>query len=175
MAVNQQILASYSPESVVVVISNDKMQHVITGMAEGSFLNISRVIPHATLYTGADGSNVRVTRNVKNCDITLTLHQGSESNDVLSQLLIMDEESRNLDNIFNITIRDTSGRSVFTSPSAFIGTVPDSGFAAEASEREWILHAVGMDTVIGGNGKFTASTQTTLEELGVQVDDYWKM
>jgi hypothetical protein len=170
---NQQILASYSPESVVVVISNSKMQHTISGFTDGTFLELTRVVPHATLYTGADATNARVTRRVRNFDITLTLHQASESNDVLSQLLLLDEESRNLDDIFAITIKDTSGRTVASSPSAFIGTPPDQSFGVEISDRAWVLHAVGMDIFIGGNGKFTADTFSTLTDLGVTIDPYW--
>lgn len=172
---NQQILASYSPESVTIVISNDKFQHTISGYTEGTFLNIARVIPHATLYTGADGTNLRVTRSVTNLDITLTLHQGAESNDVLSALLASDEESRNLDWLFAITIKDTSGRTLVSSPNAFIGTVPDIGFGTEQSDREWVLHAVGSSVNIGGNGKLTADTYSTLtENMGIEVEDYWR-
>lgn len=171
---NQQILASYSPESVIIVISNGEFQHTISGYTDGSFLNIERVIPHATLYTGADGTNVRVTRSVTNVDITLTLHQGSESNDVLSALLQKDEQSRNLDWLFAITISDTSGRTVVASPNAFIGTVPGLGFGTDQSDREWVLHAVGASVNIGGNGKLTADTYQTLTDLDITVDDYWR-
>lgn len=168
------ILGTYSPESVIIVISNDKFQHVINGYADGTFLNITRVIPHATLYTGADATNVRVTRNVTNVDISLTLHQGSESNDVLSRLLRRDEESRNLDEIFQITVRDTSGRFSLSSNSAFIGTPADSGFGADIETRDWTLHAVGSDIHMGGNSKFTNATAGTLADLGQTFDDYWR-
>lgn len=172
MAVDK-ILATYSPESVHVVISNSKFSHVMSGYADGTFLNITRTIPHATLYTGADASNVRLVRNVKNCDVTLTLHQGSETNDVLSQLLALDEESRNGDDIFAITIKDMSGRTVASSNSAFIGTTPDVGFGTDVGTRDWILHAINLDIVVGGNGKLTAATFDSLVDLGVTPDAYW--
>src|SRR5690625_7190936 len=89
-----QILASYSPEDVAVLISNDMFSHTNSGTIEDIFLTISRVEPHAVLYTGADASNARVVRRIKNCDVSIILMQTSESNDVLSQLLIRDENSR---------------------------------------------------------------------------------
>lgn len=171
---NTQSLGSYSPESVIVVLSNDNFAHTISGYADGSFLNITRVIPHATLYTGADATNVRVTRNVRNVDITLTLHQSAESNDVLSALLLKDEQERNLDWLFAITVKDTSGRSILSSTQAFIGTVPDQGFGTDIGTRDWVLHAVGSDTIIGGNSKMTADTAQTLTDLGMGFDDYWR-
>jgi len=173
MAPVNQILASYSPESVIIVIGNDKFSHTINGYADGSFLTISRVVPHATLYTGADATNVRVVRKVRNYDITLTLHQASESNDVLSQLLMLDEESRNGDDIFYITIKDTSGRTVASSSSAFIGTDPEYSFGVDLAETAWVIHAVGMELVAGGNGKFTGATWDTLNDLGRTPDAVW--
>lgn len=167
------ILGSYSPESVVVVLSNNKFSHSMSGYVDGTFINITRNIPHATLYTGADASNVRVVRAVKNCDVTLTLHQSSESNDVLSQLLILDEESRSGEDIFAITIKDLSGRTVASSESAFIGTSPDIAFGTEVSERPWVLHAINMKIFEGGNGKFTPATLATVTSLGYTPDEVW--
>lgn len=171
---NTEILGSYSPESVIIVLSNDKFQHTISGYADGTFLNIARVIPHATLYTGSDATNARVTRNVRNHDVTLTLHQAAESNDVLSALLRLDEESRNLDWVFSMTIKDTSGRMGLSAINCFIGTVPDQGFGADIETRDWVLHAVGADVHIGGNGKFTGDTAQALADMGVTYDDYWR-
>src|SRR5690606_2866267 len=106
-------------------------------------------------------------------DITLTLHQASESNDVLSQLLSMDEESRNGDDVFSITIKDTSGRTVASSPAAFIGTSPDTDFGTDVSERAWVLKAISVEFHAGGNGKMTSATFDTLGTLGAEVDPAW--
>lgn len=172
MAVDK-ILATYSPESVIVVISNDKFSHTISGYADGTFLSISRVVDHATMYTGADASNARVVRAVKNCDITLTLHQASESNDVLSQLLILDEQSRDGTDVFAITIKDMSGRTVASSPAAFIGTSPDVAFGVDLAEHDWMIHAISLDIMAGGNGKFTGATFQTMVDLGATPDNFW--
>lgn len=169
----EQILGTYSPESVVVVISNSNFAHTVNGYTDGSFINITRVIPHATRYVGADNSHARVVRAVTSADVTLTLHQSSESNDVLSRLLQRDEASRNGDDIFTITIKDASGRTVASSPQAYIGTVPDVGFGTEMTDREWVIMTVNMDTTIGGNAKMTESTYDTVTSLGSEVDDYW--
>lgn len=174
MATTNEILNSYSPESVFIVIANDKLQHTISGYVEGTFLELSRVVPHATLYTGADATNSRVVRRVRNFEITLTLAQTSESNDVLSQLLIMDEESRTGEDLFSITIKDTSGRTVAFAAQAFIGTSPDTAFSETIEGRSWVLNAVGMRIFEGGNGKLTQSTAQTLTNLGVEIDEYWR-
>lgn len=168
------ILGSYSPESVTVVLSNNKFTHTVSGFADGTFINITRTIPHATLYTGADASNVRVVRAVKNCEVTLTLHQSSESNDILSQLLIMDEDTRSGEDIFTMTIKDTSGRTVAQSDAVFIGTSPDVGFGVEVGERAWVLQAINMNIYEGGNGKFTTAGWETITSLSDEApNDVW--
>lgn len=168
-----KILATYSPEDVVVVISNSNFSHTISGYTDGSFLSITRTVPFAAPYVGADGSNARVVRAVKNRDVTLTLHQASESNDVLTRLLALDSESRNNDNLFSITIKDVSGRTVASSSQAYIGNDPDIDFGTDVSDRAWTLHAIGMEIFIGGNGKFTASTFGTVNDLGYTPNEYW--
>ena len=167
------ILATYSPESVVVTISNVKFSHTVSGYADGTFLGVTRVVPHATLYTGADATNARVVRRVRNYDITLTLHQASESNDVLTQLLHLDEESRSGEDVFAITIKDTSGRTMYSSNYAFIGTDPDGSFGTELSESAWVIHAVGVESFVGGNGRFTEASYDTMGDLGYTPDAYW--
>lgn len=166
-------LGTYSPEDVTVVISNDNFSHTMSGFADGSFLTITRVIPAATLYTGADASSARVLRRVKNLDITAVLHQSSETNDVLSQLQRMDEEAHNNENLFSITIKDNMGRSVFSSNLCFIGTVADGEFATDLSTRSWVLHSVGGEMFNGGNAKLNPGTAATLQDLGNTPDSYW--
>lgn len=170
---NTSILGNYSPESLVAVISNDKFSHTISGFADGSFLTLTRVIPASTLYTGGDGTNCRVIRAVSNLDITFTLHQSSESNDILSRLLILDQAARNSDELFGILIKDTTGRTVISSPTCFIGNNPDTPFATDVSTRDWVLHSVGSDIFIGGNSKFTSSGFDSINSLGVTPDSYW--
>lgn len=173
MAIAKEILATYSPENIVVILHNSKFSHQVSGFQEGTFLEIERTIPHATLQNGADGTNARVVRAVKNSDITLTLMQTSESNDVLSQLLVLDEGSRDGSDVFAITIKDTSGRTVASSAAAFIGTTPSMGFSEEISQRDWVIHAIHMNIHIGGNGRFTPDGQDAITDLGYTFEDRW--
>lgn len=174
MASTKEILASYSPEDVVVVLSNDKFSHFISGYTEGTFLSVTRTVPHATLQNGADGSNARVVRGVKNCDVTLTLMATSESNDVLSQLLSLDEGSRDGSDAFTLTIKDNTGRTVMSSPQAFIGTNPDIDFGIEVTDRAWVLHAIHLTIHSGGNGRFSPEAFESATNLGYISEQRWQ-
>lgn len=168
------ILASYSPEDVVVILSNDKFSHVCSGFTEGTFLSLSRNVPHATLTNGADASNCRVIRDVKNYDITMTLMQSSETNDVFNQLIMLDSRSRDGSDTFALTIKDNTGRTVLSSPAAFIGTQPDQDFGVEVSDRAWVIHAIWLDGHIGGNGRFSPEGEADVTSLEYTVEDRWK-
>lgn len=169
-----QTLKSYSPEDITVILSNDQFSHVITGYADGSFLTITRETPASTLYVGADLSNARVVRANKASTITLSLHQASDSTDVLSQLLANDEETRDETWLFSVTIKDNIGRSVHYSPQAFIGNHPDAMYSTGIENRDWMIQCVSLTNLQGGNGKFDPDTLATLEAIGGTVADKWR-
>jgi len=173
MSSQTQTLGSYSPEDVTVVISNNDFSHILGGFTDGVFLNVTRLIPHATLYTGADASHARVVRRVTSADVTFTLHQSSESNDILSALLRRDEEYRDNSQLFNILIKDNSGRTMYSASKAFIGTNPDADFGVEISDRAWVIHTTNMETHIGGNSEITPDGMSALEDIGYIPDSRW--
>lgn len=170
-----EILATYSPKDIQVIISGtkDDITHVINGYAEATFVEVNRLIPYSEMYNGADGTNIRVIRDIKNHEVTLTLHQGSESNDVLSQLFYLDTQNRRNDYVFNIMIKDTGGRTLATGVNAMIGTPPDITFASDVTERPWQIFVSCMDLFIGGNARFTNTTAETLGGLDKEVEDQW--
>ena len=174
MATQSKILGSYSPEDVTVILSGAFGSVAVNGFVEGTFISITRENPHATLYTGADLSNARVIRRNKGGTININLHQASESNDVLSYLLQKDEEDASGTWLFSVTIKDELGRSVFHSPTCFISQPPEASFGTDLSDRGWVIQAVSIDQVQGGNGLFSPDTAATLTEMGFAPEDRWK-
>lgn len=174
MAGVSEILASYSPEDMVIIIANDKFSHVINGYADGTFVSISREVPASSLYVGSDLSNARVVRANKASTITLSLHQASESTDVLSQLLANDEETRDDTWTFSVTVKDNIGRSLFFSPQAFISNSPDATYSTGIENRDWTIQCVSLSNNQGGNGRFSPDTLGTLEGIGGTINDKWR-
>ena len=170
-----QNLANYSPEDVVMILSNDIFgSHVISGTAEGTFISYERSVDRATLVVGSDLSAARVLRRNKSGTVTLTLMQSAESNDVLSMIAQRDEEAHDNSYLFSLTIKDLSGRSVFFAPDAFIGNDPSDSYGDTLGTRDWAITVTGVERHFGGNSKLNPENQATLEALGYTVEDKWK-
>tara|TARA_R110000744_G_C19371770_1_gene563158 strand:+ start:30278 stop:30799 length:522 start_codon:yes stop_codon:yes gene_type:complete len=170
---SSEVLASYSPEDVAIVISAGDISHVINGYVDGTFVNITRLVLGSEPYSGADVTNARVVRSNKNASVTLSLAQFSESNDILSQLLQLDSQTRDDTWLFSLTIKDNSGRSVYFCRQCYIGGHPDSSFSNSIDSRDWMIHCVKLEQTIGGNGQFSPSTADELTSINGVVEDRW--
>lgn len=173
MSGNKQTLATYSPEEVVVIITNPKFTHQISGFSEDSMISATRLIPHAELSIAADKMPTRTIRSATTHDVTFTLGQASETNDLLTQLMLMDANTKTGEDIFSLTIKDTLGRTRMFSRQAFIGTTPDIEFGASPTDRVWVIHCVAMDVNLGGNAPLTPTAASTLTGLGAELDPAW--
>ncbi len=169
------VLGNYGPESVDIVISVGQLVHVITGYADGTFVNVSRITPASELYVGSDLSAFRVKRRNKASPIDLTLHQASASNQVLQALQRADEEDDTDTWVFAITIKDNSGQTLFSSSQAFIATIPDTSLSSTAETRNWQIQAVSLSSNVGGNTRMDASTVAALSVLGEEVPERWRL
>lgn len=169
------ILPSYSPEAVTVVLSKGDFVHVVSGFADGTFLNVSRITPASELYVGSDLTAMRVKRRNKAANITLTLHQGANSNNVLQALQRADEEDDGDEWVVALTVKDNSGTTLFSSNQAFVSTVPDTTLSSTTETRDWVISAVSLSYNVGGNAKFDASEVQAMEALGAEVPERWRL
>lgn len=168
-------LGNYSPEDVVMIISNDIFgTHTISGTADGTFISYERSVDRATLYVGSDLSSARVLRRNKSGTVSLTLHQSAESNDVLSMIALRDEEAHDNSYLFSVTIKDLSGRSVFFAPEAFIGNDPTTSYSTDLETRDWTITVTSVERHTGGNAKVNPEVEATLQTLDYTVEDKWK-
>lgn len=167
------ILSTYFPEAVSIIIGNDNFSHIVSGVAEGTFITVARETPATQLVIGGDMSAMRVRRKNRASTVTVTLMQGSDSNDVFSQVLKNDEDAMNNDWLFHLTIKDGSGRSVFFSPQAYIANMPDISYGTEGDNRDWVIQCIDLDAHVGGGGLLTPEVAGTLEDVGYNVPPEW--
>jgi hypothetical protein len=168
------LLGTYSPEAVVLVLSNSEFVHTVSGFADGTFITVTRQTPASELYVGADLSAGRVKRRNKSSNIDVTLHQFSPSNTVLQAIQRADEEDNGNKYVFAMTLKDLSGQTLFSASQAFIAKVPDTTFATTAETRAWTISAVSLQSTVGGNTPMDEAAVSVLSVLGVDVDEKWK-
>jgi hypothetical protein len=117
---------------------------VISGFSGKVMIEPNGGEPIATKTTGSDGKEtIVVFHNNTSGKVTYSLMASSASNDVLDALATQKT-------IGPLLIRDTNGRTVLDTPSAWVAERPPVGFGAELDEREWVLEYADGNLVIGG-------------------------
>lgn len=121
----------------------------IAGYGDGTFISIAYNNDFFSLSKGADGEGLRSSSEDMSARITITLMQGSTSNDVLSGFLQADIKA----NIGGLPflVKDSSGRMLFASASTWIVKFPDVERGKEAGSVQWILETDRLDGFIGGH------------------------
>lgn len=141
---------TYASDEVQIIVGGVPM----SGLADGTFVSISRDEQAFTKVTGADGSTSRSKSANRAGAITITLKQTSPSNDVLSGFMIADEQGNN--GVVPIMVKDTGGRTLCYASAAWVQQAPDQDFAKEISNREWVMDCARIDILVGGNAQSTA-------------------
>ena len=168
-------LGTFIPDSVITVISRaDMTPHIISGFVEGTFVSAERLTDASTLVQGADYSGYRIKRRNKAGTVTLTLHQSSASNDVLTLLYNEDMASDDNSTLFNISIVDASGRSVISAGQCFISRLAPLTMSTEGESREWVFQALALEQYIGGNAVIPPDILALIDELGGTIADKFR-
>ena len=138
-------VATYDPGQVIVLVNAVPL----SGFSDDGMIEAEREEDTFIKKVGVDGFTSRARNRNKSGEITITLQQTSPSNDHLSALAILDEQTGR--GVVPVLIKDLSGRSVLASAFAWVRKPPASAFAKEVEDREWILDCASLDIFTGGN------------------------
>ncbi len=122
---------------------------MITGFAQDSSINVERTADAFTMVAGATGDITRVRNRDKSGMVTLTLMAESASNDLLSAAALEDEIFGT--GVGELFIEDKNGNTIIAAPQAWIQKMPATGFAGEASTREWVIACAELEMNVGGS------------------------
>lgn len=141
---------TYDPKKVQVIFGGI----ILTGFADGTFINVETTGDGTTAIVGCDQEVVRsISPDSIIKQITCTLLQSSDSNDELS--LIHDMDNQSGAGIVPMSIRDLSGRSFMIADQAWIAKKANlqRGKSASDGNCEWTFYAVGTDEgfMVGGH------------------------
>lgn len=138
-------MRDYRPGEISVIFDGQ----ILTGFAEGTFINVERDEDAYTYAPSTNGGGTRTKNSNRAGKITLTLQKSSPSNQVLSDAARRDEESN--DGVRPVLVRDNSGSDLYKAESAYVVKIASAEEAKELPNREWILQCEVLEINLGGN------------------------
>ena len=138
-------MQTYDPSKVSVIVGGE----VISGFADGTFINAERNEDAFTYVAGSAGKGTRVKNANKSGLITITLQGTSPSNAALNAFADADE--RDNSGVFSILVRDNSGLDQAKGLNAWVKKKPSMEKAKELSNKEWIIEVEELELKPEGN------------------------
>lgn len=126
-------MKTYNPKKITVVLGN----HVVTGYAEDSFVNVEQASDGVTMKVGCDGEVVRSISPDRSFNITVALLMYSPTNKFLMDKYYKDIEDGT--GTFSIMVKDILGNTVFSSDAGWVSKLPAQGYGKESANREWTI------------------------------------
>jgi hypothetical protein len=136
---------TYNPKKVQLAIG----PHIVTGYADGTFIQVDRNADQFAVVVGADGEAARSASADKSGTVTVTLMQTSASNDFLSLALSTDEQT-NL-NTMPLLLKDISGRTLVQAAEGWVKKYATIELGKEIVSREWVFETGELLITEGGN------------------------
>ena len=128
------MVRTYNPKEITIALGN----HIVTGIADDSFVTIDPNGDGVTKKVGCDGEVVRSISPDDTFIVKLSVFQTSETNSFLQQKVALDRKTGN--GMFPILIKDLKGGMVFSTDAAWPIRPASRGYGKEAGTREWELH-----------------------------------
>lgn len=135
---------NYDPERIVVTFRGV----LVAGFASGSFVTIERTEDAFALTVGAQGDVTRVRSRNRSGSVTLALQAAAPANDSLSAIAAQDEAFGT--GYGPLMIKDLNGTTLAQAAVAWVRKLPAVEFAAEASDRSWVLDCAELELAVGG-------------------------
>lgn len=146
---------TYIPKEVLIDIGG----YTITGWDN---ISVERNAESFIPIRGIRGKHTRVKNPDTSYTITIPLIQTSMSNDVLSQILELDQSYGTAR--INITLKDSSGSSAFSSNEAYIMGYPSVTYTGDFTYHTWKIFCQTSTTYnVGGNGKVSSVFNSLLD------------
>lgn len=137
--------ATIDPKALNLIIG----AHLVSGRARGSWLTVSYTNDETAVLSGIDDEAMFVDSVTRTATITVVLMQSSDSNDVLSGLLIANRAAPG-GLAFPLVIAESNGRTVYTAAQAKIAKMADGVWSDGGEVRTWTIIAPRLVGFVGG-------------------------
>jgi hypothetical protein len=158
---------TYDPSSVTIIVAG----YVIPGVVS---LNLQWKSEVYSVRKGIRGQHTRVYSPDRYSTLVVELLPTSVANDVFTSIVLQDAQAQT--GLLEVSLKDTSGTSRFTTSSAYLRTFPDLSFNAEGiTTRKWeieILSFVLASGNIGGNASNGIDIADILSGAAAKVEGF---
>lgn len=124
---------TYNPKEITIALG----RHLVSGLAEDSFVTIAQNSDGVTKKVGCYGEVVRSISPDNTYNIQLQLLWGSATNSYLNKMAAKDRQDGK--GLFAILIKDLRGGTVFSSSAAWAVKNADRQFGREAGNVQWTI------------------------------------
>lgn len=122
---------TYNPKEVTIACGS----HIVTGIADDSFVSIEANGDGITKKVGCDGEIVRAVSPDNTFKVKITLLQTSDSNAFFSNMADVDRDTGN--GMFPVLIKDLKGGLVFSTDAAWVTKKAAVTRGKADNNREW--------------------------------------
>lgn len=137
---------NYCPESVNCLIAGIIP---VTGFVDGTFISVDKdEMPYSSVRM-PDGTVARKKNTSQTYTITITLHNGAETNNLLTKMWQIDELTDR--GKFPLLIKDQSGSDLLFSTESWIEGIPSMTKSNAIDSRVWVIKSAYAVINIGGN------------------------
>ncbi len=138
------MVRSYDPKAVSQIIAGQ----ILSGYAEGTFINVERNEDSANLSIGSQGEGTRTLSRNRSGRVSLTLQMTSPSNGVLDAQRIAMELSGG--GIFSMLGKDADSGDTWAGATSWVVKPATMEYSNETTNREWIVETDELQmTVLG--------------------------
>lgn len=138
-------MKNYDPKKIVLTFAGI----LVTGYAEGTFVNAERNEDTFELSVGSDGQGTRVRNNNQSGTVTLTLQQSSPTNDLLSTRATLDELTGL--GFGTLLLSDLNGTTLCRAEASWIRKPANAEYGDAEAGREWIIECEKLEMRVGGS------------------------
>ena len=137
---------NYCPESVNCLIGGIIP---VEGFVDGTFISVDKdEMPYSSIRM-PDGTVARKKNTSQTYTITITLHNGAETNNLLTKMWQIDELTDR--GKFPLLIKDQSGSDLLFSTESWIEGIPSLTKSNAIDSRVWVIKSAYAVINIGGN------------------------
>lgn len=122
---------TYNPKEVTIACGN----HIVTGIADDSFVSIEANGDGITKKIGCDGEIARAVSPDNTYKVKISLLQTSDSNTFFSNMFDVDRETG--EGLFPVLIKDLKGGLVFSTEAAWVIKRSAVTRGKDTNNREW--------------------------------------